>query len=60
MKSIRNRMRFLLIVAVVGIFAIFSFSTYFFQEQKEMEQRTQEVQQSLADSQKIKDRKSVV
>ncbi|RDY68508.1 HAMP domain-containing protein, partial [Halobacillus trueperi] len=53
MKSIRNRMRFLLIVAVVGIFAIFSFSTYFFQEQKQMEQRTQEVQQSLADSQKI-------
>ncbi|WLR45985.1 methyl-accepting chemotaxis protein [Halobacillus litoralis] len=53
MKSIRGRMRFLLIVAVVGIFAIFGFSTYFSQEQKEMAQRTKEVQQSLADSQKI-------
>ncbi|MGR9049031.1 methyl-accepting chemotaxis protein [Halobacillus faecis] len=53
MKSIRGRMRFLLIVAVVGILAIFGFSTYFFQEQKEMAQRTKEVQQSLADSQKI-------
>ncbi|MEC3885039.1 methyl-accepting chemotaxis protein [Halobacillus sp. HZG1] len=53
MKSIRGRMRFLLIVAVIGIVTIFVFSTYFFQEQKEMAQRTKEVQQSLADSQKI-------
>ncbi|GEN51761.1 methyl-accepting chemotaxis protein [Halobacillus faecis] len=53
MRSIKGRMRFLLIVAVVGIFAIFVFSTYFFQEQKEMAQRSKKVQQSLADSQEI-------
>ncbi|SFJ10796.1 methyl-accepting chemotaxis protein [Halobacillus dabanensis] len=54
MKSIRGRVRFILIVSLIGLLVVIGFSTYFFQEQTSMSERTEEIQQSLADSEEIK------
>ena len=54
MKSIRGRVRFILIVSLIGLIVIIGFSTYFFQQQTSMSEQTEEVQQSLADSEEIK------
>ncbi|WP_281975863.1 methyl-accepting chemotaxis protein [Halobacillus litoralis] len=54
MKSIRGRVRFILIVSLLGLLVIIGFSTYFFQKQAIMADKSYHIQQSLADSEEIK------
>jgi methyl-accepting chemotaxis protein len=54
MQSIRGRVRFILIVSLIGLLVIIGFSTYFFQEQTSISEKKEEVQQALVDSEEIK------
>ncbi|WP_226583834.1 methyl-accepting chemotaxis protein [Halobacillus litoralis] len=53
MKSIRGRLRFILIASLIGLLIIISFSSYFFQKQENISAKNQHIQQAMTDSEEI-------
>ncbi|WP_052158819.1 methyl-accepting chemotaxis protein [Halobacillus sp. BBL2006] len=54
MKSIRSRVRIILVLSLVGLCVLISFSTYFINKQSNMADKSRFIQEALADSEDIK------